>query len=312
MGKNVERIDGYAFKWCEKLKEVEFSENLKSVGISAFEKCPIENVTFGDKLETVSANAFGNSGITELDFKNAPVTIEKDAFKDCKQLKKIHFSPYMQFVGDSLNGCKALEEIDLFYNNIDYWYYSYKLKYDDMPEIKKVNITVCDGVKDINKTFFWCFAVNTQVSISKQNSSILYSFTVPLNIQDELAETGLYDSISPLSDYTHIDMSFNEVNQYNSGVKFSITLPDSLETIGEDTFWNYTHLESITIPENVSVIEKGTFKNCFELEEINILNEDITISAESGIESTKWYRNQPDGEVYLGKCLIGIKNNLEN
>ena len=107
-------------------------------------------------------------------------------------------------------------------------------------------------------------------------------------------------------------MSANKISQYDSGVKFSITLPDSLETIGEETFWNYTHLESITIPENVKVIEKGTFKNCFELEEINILNEDIAISADSGIEDTKWYRNQPDGEVYLGKCLIGIKNNLEN
>ena len=140
----------------------------------------------------------------------------------------------------------------------------------------------------------------------------MYSNVLPCNIPEEIGEFADDERMEFCHDYTLIDTTSDEFSFRDANVKFTVTLPDSLETIGGDTFRNYTHLRSLTIPENVASIEADTFYNCIDLEEINVLNENITISPDSGIEHTKWYKNQPDGEVFLGNCLIGIKNISEN
>ena len=310
-GNSLEMIGMCAFYHCD-LKNATFPETLRSIGMSAFSDCPLEEVSFGDHLEEIDSNAFSGTNITELDFGNAPVTIASNAFKKCLQLRKIRFSPCTQFVMDDFSTCKALEEIQLFYNNIDFWHYSYRLKYENMPALKKIDITVCDGVKNIDDKFFQNFAIDIYVHIVGDSKGSIYSSVLPYNIPEEIGELADDERMEFYHDYTYIDKSTDEFSFKDTNVQFNITLPDSLETIGNDTFRNYTRLCSLTIPQNVTSIETGTFFNCVDLEEINILSENITVSPDSGIEYTKWYQNQPDGEIFLGNCLIGIKNISED
>ena len=311
-GNSLETIGMCAFYHCG-LKSAVFPETLRSVGMSAFSSCPLDEVTFGDDIQEIASNAFSSTNITELDFGNAPVTIASDAFKKCVQLQKIRFSPFTQFVMDDFSTCTALEEIQLFYNDINFWNYSDKMKYKGMPALKKIDITVCDGVKNIDNKFFQNFGVDIYIHIiNKPNGGYMYSNVLPCNIPEEIGEFADDERMEFCHDYTLIDTTSDEFSFRDANVQFTVTLPDSLETIGGDTFRNYTHLRSLTIPENVASIEADTFYNCIDLEEINVLNENITISPDSGIEHTKWYKNQPDGEVFLGNCLIGIKNISEN
>ncbi len=42
----------------------------------------------------------------------------------------------------------------------------------------------------------------------------------------------------------------------------SITLPDSITTIGDYAFWSCTSLTSITLPDSVTTIGVGAFAKC--------------------------------------------------
>ena len=56
---------------------------------------------------------------------------------------------------------------------------------------------------------------------------------------------------------------------YGSNI-VSITIPDSVTSIGGRAFYNCSSLTSITIPDSVTSIEKNAFKNCSSLTSITI------------------------------------------
>ena len=53
----------------------------------------------------------------------------------------------------------------------------------------------------------------------------------------------------------------------------SITIPDSVTSIGERVFYNCSNLTSITIPDSVTSIEESVFYNCTGLITVNMANE---------------------------------------
>ncbi len=57
----------------------------------------------------------------------------------------------------------------------------------------------------------------------------------------------------------------------------SVTLPDTIETIGENAFYNCTSLESISIPDSVTYIGRRAFQNCEGLTVITTPSNDCYI-----------------------------------
>lgn len=57
----------------------------------------------------------------------------------------------------------------------------------------------------------------------------------------------------------------------------SLTIPESVNEIGKYAFWNCISLESIIIPNSVTAIADGTFRGCKNLTSINIPNRVTTI-----------------------------------
>ena len=77
---------------------------------------------------------------------------------------------------------------------------------------------------------------------------------------------------------------YNEYAQYLK----SITLPNSIETIGADAFYG-TPLTQIVIPDSVTYIAAGAFRNCKNLESVklskNTKHIDISACADTAITS---------------------------
>jgi len=61
----------------------------------------------------------------------------------------------------------------------------------------------------------------------------------------------------------------------------SITLPNSIQTIGERAFYVCGNLKNITIPNNVTSIEAQTFEQCSSLTSVNLGNGVKTIGADA-------------------------------
>jgi hypothetical protein len=65
--------------------------------------------------------------------------------------------------------------------------------------------------------------------------------------------------------------AFGKVREAYESMVSSVTLPESLETIGENAFQDSWNLEEITIPANVTAIERGAFSTCNLLVDVTCL-----------------------------------------
>lgn len=89
----------------------------------------------------------------------------------------------------------------------------------------------------------------------------------------------------------------------------SIILPDTLQKIDTDAFNYCTQLKEIKIPDSVTYLGEA-FNHCENLETIEI--SDNIHELYGNFASTKWYKNQSDGILYLNNNIIGLKGDQPN
>ena len=89
----------------------------------------------------------------------------------------------------------------------------------------------------------------------------------------------------------------------------SIEIPDGVTSIGGGAFYGCTGLTSIEIPNSVTSIDTYAFSGCTGLTSIEIPNS-VTSIRDYAFYDTPWYNNQPDGVIYVGKCLYKYKGDM--
>ena len=89
----------------------------------------------------------------------------------------------------------------------------------------------------------------------------------------------------------------------------SITIPDSVTSIGDFAFYNCTGLTSVTIPDSVTFIGSEAFECCTGLTSITIPDSLANIEGYA-FNNTAWYNNQPDGMVYAGRVTYSYKGTM--
>lgn len=153
-------------------------------------------------------------------------------------------------------------------------------------------------------------------------------------------ETGGYDEENPApwSEFTvkNVDIKdgvkgIRSCNFNGTDIE-SVTIPDSVEHIGMITFRDCKKLREVKLSKNLKSIAGGAFNGCSALEKIDIPDKVESIGpfafgecsnlAEIEVpdslydvgaaifENTKWYANQPDGPVYVGKVYYGYHGAL--
>lgn len=88
-----------------------------------------------------------------------------------------------------------------------------------------------------------------------------------------------------------------------------ITFPASVKEIKESAFRYCSSITSVTIPDTVEILGADVFYSCSSLSEINVPN-NAKFSVGDAFDDTKWYKDQPDGDVYLGDSYYRYKGEM--
>lgn len=102
------------FNGSEALVNVEFSDDLHTIGDFAFADCRglADIGVSGEKIKSLGMGAFMETAITSFTFSDELKEIPKNAFKNCKLLAEIKLSESIETIGaEAFRGCTMLDEI---------------------------------------------------------------------------------------------------------------------------------------------------------------------------------------------------------
>ena len=90
----------------------------------------------------------------------------------------------------------------------------------------------------------------------------------------------------------------------------SVTLPDSLITLGDGVFSGCAQLRSIKGGKNVRQIGHGCFGGCTTLTDFGDLEKNVTHVGSGAFQNSGWFHDQPNGVVYFGKAAYAYKGTM--
>ena len=116
IGSNVTSIGDYAFYNCSGLTSITIPDSVKSIGDYAFYGCSgLTSVTIGDSVTSIGYSAFsGCSGLTSVTIGDSVTSIGYSAFSGCSGLTSVTIGEGVTSIGSSaFSGCSGLKSITI-------------------------------------------------------------------------------------------------------------------------------------------------------------------------------------------------------
>ena len=228
------------------------------------------------------------TSLTGIEIPNSVTNIGRGTFVDCRRLKSVKMGNNVTSIDDVFSGCSSLESINIP-TSVKWigWYAFYgcsSLKSIEIPgNVESIwfsafsgcssltSVKICNGVKRIDSASFSGCSSLTSVCIPESvtyigsrvfmGCSSLESITV-----DENNNFYCSDEFGVL-----YNKDKTELIQYPAGNERTIfTIPDSVTSIGDGTFYCCNSLTSIEIPDSVKSIDWYAFYDCSSLTSIDI------------------------------------------
>lgn len=280
-GKKVVSIESYAFSGCDSIENLTIGSNIKTIGSYAFNNCSgLTEITLTDNIEQIGEGAF--SGCTSLSELTIPFigerintdSVEKSNFGYLFGATKSDVSKHT--VGNStiqvevydntdFNIPDSLKKITVLGGNI------LDGAFADCDGIETVILE--QGVKHIGKyAFYDCGALKT-VKIGNATQEIGYGAFYLCNSLSEMSipfvGTKADDSENAFFGYIFAANSFLNNNDFvpTSLKKVNVT---GGESIAREAFYRCQNITSVSIADSVKSIGVGAFNGCSSLEELTL------------------------------------------
>ena len=253
----VTEIGENAFNGCRSLTSITIPASVTSIGWGAFWGCnSLATVTFasGSQLKTIDDRAFMECNFTSVTIPDGVTDIGGWAFANCKNLVSITIPASVTYISDAFSRCKSLTSITVNPNNPNYSSQGGILYNKDKTELLAYpsvsgNVIIPASVTSIG---YAAFDYNENIT----------TVTFASGSQLETIDASAFLGCKSLT---------------------SITIPNSVTSIGEGAFWDCSSLTSIIIPASVQYIGWGVFIGCHSLTVITVETNNPVYSSQSGI-----------------------------
>ena len=340
-GKAVTSIGSYAFYGCTSLKEVTIGNGVTNIGEGAFVNCTnLTDVAFGNSVTNIGSNAFyGTSwyynqpdGVvyagkvaykykgempknTKITLKDGTIGIAGLAFSDYNytnnliNLTGITIPDSVTNIGDrAFWGCTNLTDVTIG-NGVT------SIGKSAFESCVSFNAKIPNSVTNIGDRAF-CGCTNlTDVTIGNSVTSIEYG---AFRYCTSLKEINVDKNNKNYSSVNGVLFNKDKTTliQYPEGkTDTEYSIPNSVTSIGDSTFYNCTSLTEVTIGSSVTSIDSDAFYGCTNLKEINVNKNNKNYSSANGVLFNKdktTLIKYPEGKTDIEYSIPNSVTSIEN